>query len=93
VRSPEGRDLRSSRHSVCSHGFCSHLDWIYCTAWCSAKASACQHRRETWAPILGEEDPLEEGMATLCSVLGWRIQWTEELGGLQTMGSQRDGHN
>ena len=38
--------------------------------------------------ILGREDPLEEGMATHSSVLAWRIPWTEESGGLQSMGSQ-----
>ena len=38
--------------------------------------------------ILGREDPLEEGIATHFSILGWRILWTEEPGGLQSMGSQ-----
>ena len=42
---------------------------------------------------LGWEDPLEEGMATHSSVLAWRIPWTEETSGLQSMGSQRVGHN
>ena len=42
---------------------------------------------------LGWEDPLEEGMATHCSVLAWRIPWTEEPGGLQSMGLQRVGHD
>ena len=42
---------------------------------------------------LGREDPLEEGMATHCSILAWIIPWTEELGGLQPMGSQRVGHD
>ena len=41
----------------------------------------------------GQEDPLEEEMATHFSSLAWRIPQTEELGGLQTMGSQRAGHN
>jgi len=40
----------------------------------------------------GREDPLEEGMATHSSILAWRILWTEETGGLQSMGSQRVGH-
>ena len=43
--------------------------------------------RETWVPSLGWEDPLEEGMATHSSVLAWRIPWTEEPGGLQSMES------
>ena len=42
---------------------------------------------------LGQEDPLEEGMATHSSILAWRIPWTEEPGGLQSMGSQRVRHN
>ena len=42
---------------------------------------------------LGQEDPLEKGMATHSSVLAWRIPWTEESGGLQSMGSQRIGHD
>ena len=42
---------------------------------------------------LGGEDPLEEEMATHCSILAWRIPRTEELGGLQSMGWQRVGHN
>ena len=49
--------------------------------------------RETWVPSLGREDPLEEGMATHSSILAWRIPWTEEPGGLQSMGSQRVGHD
>ena len=47
-----------------------------------------------WVPSLGWEDPLEEeGMATHSSLLAWRIPWTEEPGGLQSMGSQRVGHD
>ena len=49
--------------------------------------------QETWVLSLGREDPLQEGMATHSSVLAWRIPWTEEPGGLQSMGSQRVGHN
>ena len=44
--------------------------------------------RETQVPSLGREDPLEKGMATHSSVLTWRIPWTEEPGGLQSMGTQ-----
>ena len=43
--------------------------------------------------IPGLEDPLEEGMATHASILAWRISWTEEAGRLQSMGSQRVGHD
>ena len=44
--------------------------------------------QETWGRSLGREDPLEKGMALRSSVLAWRIPWTEEPGGLQSMGSQ-----
>ena len=47
--------------------------------------------RETWVRSLGWEDPLEEGVATHSSIVAWRIPWTEEPGGLQSMGSQRVG--
>ena len=49
--------------------------------------------RETWFLSLGWEDPLKEGMATHSSFLAWRIPWTEEPGELQSMGSQRVGHD
>ena len=44
--------------------------------------------QETWVPSLDQEDPLEKGMAAPSSILAWRIPWTEEPGGLQSMGSQ-----
>ena len=46
-----------------------------------------------WVRSLGLEDPLEEGMATHSSILAWSIPWTEEPGGLQSLGSQRVGHD
>ena len=46
-----------------------------------------------WVLSLGQEDPLEEGMATHSSILAWRIPWTEEPGELQSMGSQRVRHD
>ena len=48
---------------------------------------------ETWVQSLDWEDPLEEGIATHTSVLAWRIPWTEESGGLQSLGSQRVRHD
>ena len=48
---------------------------------------------KTWVQSLGQEDPLEESMATHSSTLAWRIPWTEEPGGLQSMGSQKVRHN
>ena len=44
--------------------------------------------QEIWVRSLGREDPMEEGMATHCSSLAWRIPWTEEPGGLQSIASQ-----
>ena len=49
--------------------------------------------RETQVQSLGREDPLEKEMATHSSTLAWKIPWTEEAGGLQSMGSQRVRHN
>ena len=49
--------------------------------------------RETWVQSLSQEDPLEKEMAPHSSTLVWKIPWTEEPGGLQSMGSQRVGHN
>ena len=47
--------------------------------------------QKTQVQSLGQEDPLEKGMATHSSILAWRISWTEEPGGPQSMGSQRVG--
>ena len=49
--------------------------------------------QETWVRSLGREDPLEKEMAIYSSTIAWKIPWTEELGRLQSMGSQRAGHD
>ena len=49
--------------------------------------------KETRVRSLGREDPLEKGMAAHSSILAWRFPWTEEPGGLQSMGLQRIKHN
>ena len=49
--------------------------------------------QETWLQSLGQEDPLEEGMAIHSSILAWRIPWTEEPGGLQSIGLHRVRHD
>ena len=49
--------------------------------------------QETQVQPLGWEDPLEKGMAIHSSILAWRIPWTEEPGGLESMGSQKVGHD
>ena len=53
---------------------------------------AVQELQEMQFQSLGGKDRLEEGMATHFRILAWRIPWTEELGGLQSMGSERMGH-
>ena len=49
--------------------------------------------QETRVQSLGWEDPLEKGIATHSTILAWRIPWTEESGGLQSIGLQRDRHD
>ena len=49
--------------------------------------------QESWVQSLDREEALEKEMATHSSILVWKIPWTEEPGGLQSMGSQRVGHN
>ena len=49
--------------------------------------------QETWVQALGWEDPLEREMAIHSSTVAWKIPWTEEPGTLQSMGSQRVGHD
>ena len=49
--------------------------------------------QETWVLFLDVEDPLEKEMATHSSILAWKIPWTEEPGGLQSMGLQRVSHD
>ena len=57
------------------------------------KPSAYAGDIEVQVRFLGREGPLEEGMPTYSSILAWRIPWTEEPGGLQSMGSLRVGHD
>ena len=49
--------------------------------------------QETWVQSLGREDLLKKGMVTHSNTLAWKMLWTEESGGLQSMGSQRVGHD
>ena len=49
--------------------------------------------QETWVQFLGWEDALEKEMATHSNILAWKSPWTQEAGGLQSMGSQRVGHD
>ena len=52
-----------------------------------------QEMRGTWARSLGQEDPLEEEMATHSGILAWKVPWTEEPGRLQSVELQRVGHD
>ena len=64
---------------------------MYVCIWASLVAQVAKNlpaMHKTQVQSLGWEDPLEKGMATHSSILAWRIPWTEELGGLQFMGSQ-----
>ena len=62
--------------------------------WCSRKRICLlmQEIQETWVRSLDWEDTLEKGMVTLSSILAWRIPWTEELGGPQSMRLERVRH-
>ena len=61
--------------------------------WCSEGKRIFQSMHEMGVKPLGLEDPLEQEMATCSSILGWKIPWTEESGRLQSMESQRVGHD
>ena len=67
--------------------------WDLFSGGSDSQESTCNAGDQTWVPALGQEDPLEEGMATHSSILAWRIPWTEEPGWLQSMGSQRVRHD
>ena len=54
---------------------------------------AMQETQESWVRLLGWEDPLEKEMAAHFSILAWKIPWTEEPGGLHSMGSLGVGHH
>ena len=66
---------------------------MYSVAQVAKNLPALQETQEMQVRSLSQEDPLEEGMATHSSILAWRMLWTEELGGLQFMGSQRVRHD
>ena len=71
------------------------LEELLMKEWASLMARMVKNlpaTQETWVQSLGWKDPLEKGMATHSSILAWRIPWTEEPGALQSVGSQRVGH-
>ena len=66
------------------------------SAWASLEVQMVKNlpaMQETWVQSLGQEEPLEKGMATHSSILAWKIPWMEEPGRLQSMGLQRVGHD
>ena len=65
---------------------CSISSWLR-----PVKNLLAMHKTQIWS--LGQEDPLEKGVATHSSILAWKIPWTEEPGGLQSTGSQRVGND
>ena len=78
--------------SILGQGIKSHM--LQLKTWCSQKKKKNPPAmQETWVLSLDWEDPLEKGMAAHSSILAWQIPWTEEPGGLQSMGSRRVGHN
>ena len=72
------------------------VDYVLGLIWASLMAYTVKNPpvvQETQVRSLGWEDPLEKEMATHSSILAWKISWTEEPGELQSMGSQRVGHD
>ena len=64
--------------------------WVFPSGSAVKNMPAMQELQETQVRSLGQEDPLEKGVATHSNILAWRIPWIEEPGGLQSMGSHRD---
>ena len=72
------------------------IDYSFQYSWASLLAQMVKNLPamwETWVQSLSWEDPLEKGMATHSGILTWRIPWTEGTGGLQSIRSQRAGHD
>ena len=65
----------------------------FCSGSAIKNLPAIRDPQETQVQSLGQEDPLEEDIATHFSILAWRIPWTDEPGGLQSIGWQRVRHN
>ena len=94
-----GREVgwRFEREGTCVYLRLIHVCiWQKPTQFCSLVAQSVKNLpavQETRVQSLGWEDPLEKEMATHSSILAWKISWTEESGGLQSMGSQSVGHD
>ena len=68
-------------------------DWVILASLVAQRLKRLSAMQETWIRSLGREDPLEKEMAIHSSTIAWKIPWTEEPSRLQSMGSQRFGHD
>ena len=95
MRQRLGSHLRLSHH--CGGYWCSDPQHTMSHTFCIPRWPQCWRihlpMQETQVQSLGREDPLQKEEATHSSILAWRMPWTEELGGLQSRGSQRVGHD
>ena len=88
--------LVMSQNTVLKHNVCLfYFDefFFYTDVYLILMVKHLPTMRETWVWSLGQEDPLEEEMATHSSILAWKIPWTKEPGRLQSTALQRVGHN
>ena len=67
-----------------------NVEWA---SWLAQLVNILPAKQEAPVQSLGQEDPLEKGMATYSSIFAWEISWTEESGGLPSMGLHRVGHD
>ena len=91
LRKEARKSLRSIGLRYPHYIYGSSIYLLVLPRWLSGKEFICQAGDTDWIP--GSEDPLEEEMATHPSILAWEMPWTEEPGGLWSMGSQRIGHD
>ena len=86
--------FKTNKHTQCRPRFTKSLiKRLYSASLVALSVKNLPAAQETWVRSLGWEDPLEKEMATHWSILAWKISWAEEPGGLQSMGSQRVGHD
>ena len=86
-----GASFSSQNHHIGSEYFLCHHILLQSSG--KKSRPEMQELQETWVRSLGQEDPLEEAMATQSSILAWSISWAEEPGRLQSKGSQRVRHD
>ena len=91
-----GHDLATEQEQLLNTNVINFPIFVSKHLWASLVAQMVKclpAMRETWVQSLGQEDPLKKEKATHSSTLAWRIPWTEQPGGLQSMGSQRVRHD